>query len=77
MDFSNGPLVKAPYFHCRGTGLVPGWGSKIPHATWHKTNNNETKKKSRNKREKTSLRSLVVKRGKRGDYGVDCGTQER
>ena len=30
MDFSNGPLVKAPYFHCRGTGLVPGGGSKIP-----------------------------------------------
>ena len=30
---------------------------------WFKTNN-ETKKKSRNKREKTSLRSLVVKRGK-------------
>ena len=44
---------------------------------WLKTNNNKTKKKSRNKRETTTLRSLVVKRGKRGDYGVDHGTQER
>ena len=23
-----------PHFHCKGTGLIPSWGIKIPHATW-------------------------------------------
>ena len=27
-------MVKTPCFHCRGTGSVPGRGTKILHATW-------------------------------------------
>ena len=33
-DFPGGPVVKTLRFHCRGTGLIPGQGTKIPHATW-------------------------------------------
>ena len=26
------PMVKDPYFQSRGTGSIPGWGTKIPYA---------------------------------------------
>ena len=32
-DFPGGPMVKT---HAGGTGLIPGWGTKIPHAVWPK-----------------------------------------
>ena len=28
-------MVETLSFHCRGTGLIPGWGTKIPHIMWH------------------------------------------
>ena len=32
-NFSGGPLFKTQWLSiCRGHGLVPGWGAKIPHA---------------------------------------------
>ena len=34
-DFPGGPVVKTLHFHCRGKGSIPGWGTKIPHATPH------------------------------------------
>ena len=33
-NFPGGPVVKTQSFHCRVTGLVPGWGTRILHATW-------------------------------------------
>ena len=32
-DFHGGPVVKIPHLHCRGWGLDPWSGTKIPHAT--------------------------------------------
>ena len=32
-DFPGGPMVKT---HAGDTGLIPGWGTKIPHAVWPK-----------------------------------------
>ena len=32
-DLLGGPVVKTPCFPAVGTGSIPGWGSKIPHAT--------------------------------------------
>ena len=29
MDFPGDPVVKTLCFHCRGCGLIPGWGTKI------------------------------------------------
>ena len=29
-----GPVVKTLHFHFRGTGSIPGWGTKILHAPW-------------------------------------------
>ena len=29
------PMVRTPSCHCRSPGSVPGWGTKIPQATWH------------------------------------------
>ena len=26
------PMVKDPHFQSRGTGSIPGWGTKIPYA---------------------------------------------
>ena len=31
-DFSGGPVVMIPCFHCRGVGSIPGQGTKIPNA---------------------------------------------
>ena len=31
-DFPGDPAVKTPNFHCRVCGLIPGWGTEIPHA---------------------------------------------
>ena len=27
-------MVKAPGFQHRDAGLIPGWGTKIPHVSW-------------------------------------------
>ena len=34
-DFPSGPVVKTPCRQCREMGLIPGYGTKIPHALWH------------------------------------------
>ena len=34
-DFPGGPVVTSLCFHPGGMGLIPGLGTKIPHATWH------------------------------------------
>ena len=34
-DLPGGPVVKIPPFQCRGVGLIPGHGTKIPHAAQH------------------------------------------
>ena len=31
-DFPGGPVVKNQCFHCRGTGSIPGQGTKVPQA---------------------------------------------
>ena len=49
-DFPGGPVVKTPYFHCSGHGFVPGWETKILHATWH-----SHKKKKKRKKEIKNL----------------------
>ena len=38
--FPGDPVLKTPYFHCRGVGSILSQGTKIPHAMWHgkKTN---------------------------------------
>ena len=32
-DFPGGPVVKNPPCNAGHVGLIPGWGTKIPHAT--------------------------------------------
>ena len=32
-DFPGGPVVKNPPSNAGDTGSIPGWGTKIPHAT--------------------------------------------
>ena len=34
-DSPGGPVVRTLRFHCQGLGSIPGWGTKIPKATWH------------------------------------------
>ena len=36
--FPGGPVVKMLPFNAGGTGSVPGWGAKIPHALWCRAN---------------------------------------
>ena len=33
-DFPGGPVVKTHASTARGEGSIPGWGTKILHATW-------------------------------------------
>ena len=41
-----GPVVKTMcYTSAGGSGLIPGWGTKIPHAAWSGQNNKILKKK--------------------------------
>ena len=48
-DFPSGPVVKTLPFPCRGVGLIPGWGTKIPHVA----------KKTKNYYERITTLSLV------------------
>ena len=34
-DFTDSPVVKTLLLHCRGTGSIPSWDTKIVHAAWH------------------------------------------
>ena len=45
MDFAGGSVVKTLSFQCRGTGLIPGPGTKIPHAEQHRQKKKTTLKK--------------------------------
>ena len=38
-DFSDGPVIKTFTSKAESEGLVPSWGTKIPHASWPKSQN--------------------------------------
>ena len=46
--FPGSPVVRALYFTAGGMGLIPGWGTKIPHAAEH---GQKKKKKIEKKKE--------------------------
>ena len=39
MDFPGSPVVKTMPSNAGGAGSIPGWGAKIPHASWPKNQN--------------------------------------
>ena len=41
-DFPGTPVVKTSSSIAGGVGLIPGWGAKIPHASWPKTKKYKT-----------------------------------
>ena len=57
-DLSGGPLVKTLPSNARGVGLIPGWETKIPHASGPKTQN--IKQKQYCFKHKNSLKIIVV-----------------
>ena len=40
-DVPGSPVAKTPSFNAGGPGLIPGWGTKIPHAVWPKKKKKE------------------------------------
>ena len=50
-DFSGGPGVETSPSNARGADLIPGWGSKIPHASWPKKQNIKQKHHQLNEHE--------------------------
>ena len=38
-DLPSGSVVKTSPTNARAAGLIPGWGTKIPHALWSKNQN--------------------------------------
>ena len=38
-DFPGGPVVKTLPSNAGGEGSIPGWGAKIPHASWPESQN--------------------------------------
>ena len=43
-DFPGSPVVKTSPSNARDTGSISGWGAKIPHASWPKTQNIKQKR---------------------------------
>ena len=43
-DFPDGPVIKTLPSREKGTGSIPGWGAKIAHASWPKTQNRKQTK---------------------------------
>lgn len=41
-NFPGGPVIKTPIFHCREYEFDPGWGVKIPEASWQKKKKHKT-----------------------------------
>ena len=39
--FPGGPVVTTSSSNAGGAGLIPGWGAKIPHASWPIYKNNK------------------------------------
>ena len=42
--FPGGPVVKTSPSNAGGMGSIPGWGPKIPHASWPKNQNIKQRK---------------------------------
>lgn len=42
-DFLGGPVVETLTSNARGEGLIPGWGAKLPHASWPKKTKHKAK----------------------------------
>ena len=38
-DFPGGPVVKTSPSNAGGAGSIPGWGAKVPYASWTKNQN--------------------------------------
>ena len=47
-DFPGSPVIKT--LHSGGTGSIPGWGTKIPHATQRGQKNPKHNKKSKSEK---------------------------
>ena len=63
MDFPNDLVVKNPPSNAgMGGGSIPGWGTKIPHATSVAKTSEQTKKTS--KKEQTAIGEDFRERGK-------------
>ena len=43
-DFPGGPVVKSSPSNAEGVGSIPGWGAKIPRASWPKNQNIKEKR---------------------------------
>ena len=48
-DFPSSPVVKTLPSSAGGAVAIPGWGAKIPHASWPKNENIKTEVRSRQK----------------------------
>ena len=57
-----------------GMGLIPGWGTRIPHAEQHshKRNKNQDKNNQPNKKNPTPHHCFIIKRHVEGSLKTDC-----
>ena len=63
-DFPGGPVVKSLPCHAGDTGLIPGWGTKIPHAST-KTRGSQINKYVKKKKKKNDRIGKWVRNIKR------------
>ena len=59
LDVPDGPVVKTSPSNAEGVGLIPGQGTKIPHAPWPKTQKT-VKKQCYNKFNKDLKNGLYI-----------------
>ena len=62
-DFPGGPVIKTSPSNAGDAGSIPGWGAKIPHASWPK-NQNIKQKQYCNKFSKDFKRMVHIKKKK-------------
>ena len=59
-NFPGGPVIKTPIFHCREYGFDPGWGVKIPEASWQKKSKHNNKCDSFEKEQNTEFSIIQI-----------------
>ena len=61
-DFPGGPAVKTHASTAGNAGLIPGQGTKIPHAAWHSQERKDRREEGREGGEKWKENSLIYKK---------------
>ena len=73
-EFPGGPVVKTSSFNAEGVGLILGWGAKISHALWPKSQN--IKQKQYCNKFNKDFKMILIKKSLKNNQTNKCNTQK-